>query len=51
MLMIETLNVTLVTYPGGFIQCLGANFADRWAGWTGARLIKVHLHSKSFGGL
>ena len=27
----------------------GANFADRWPRWTGARLIKVHLHSKSFG--
>ena len=26
------------------------NFADRWPRWTGARLIKVHLHSKSFGG-
>ena len=32
-------------------QCFGANFADRWPRWTGARLIKVHLHSKSFGGL
>ena len=31
-------------------QCLGANFADRWPRWTGARLIKVHLHLKSFGG-
>ena len=31
-------------------QCLGANFADRWPRWTGARLIKVHLHTKSFGG-
>ena len=31
-------------------QCFGANFADRWPHWTGARLIKVHLHSKSFGG-
>ena len=31
-------------------QCLGANFADRWPRWTGARLIKVHLHSKSSGG-
>ena len=31
-------------------QCFGANFADRWPRWTGARLIKVHLHSKSFGG-
>ena len=28
----------------------GANFADRWPRWTGARLIEVHLHSKSFGG-
>ena len=32
-------------------QCLGANFTDRWPRWTGARLIKVHLHSKSIGGL
>ena len=32
-------------------QRFGANFADRWPRWTGARLIKVHLHSKSFGGL
>ena len=31
-------------------QCFGANFADRWPSWTGAHLIKVHLHSKSFGG-
>ena len=31
-------------------QCFGANFAGRWPRWTGARLIKVHLHSKSFGG-
>ena len=31
-------------------QCFGANFADRWPRWTGARLIEVHLHSKSFGG-
>ena len=31
-------------------QCLRANFADRWLRWTGARLIKVHLYSKSFGG-
>ena len=31
-------------------QRFGANFADRWPGWTGARLIEVHLHSKSFGG-
>ena len=29
----------------------GANFVDRWPRWTGARLIKVHLHSKSFGGI
>ena len=27
-----------------------ANFVDCWPRWTGARLIKVHLHSKSFGG-
>ena len=32
------------------VQCFGANFADRWPRWTGARLIKVHLDSKSFGG-
>ena len=32
------------------ISVFGANFADRWPRWTGARLIKVHLHSKSFGG-
>ena len=31
-------------------QRFGANFADRWPRWTGARLIEVHLHSKSFGG-
>ena len=31
-------------------QRFGANFADRWPRWTGARLIKVRLHSKSFGG-
>ena len=31
-------------------QRFGANFADHWPRWTGARLIKVHLHSKSFGG-
>ena len=30
-------------------QCFGANFADRWPRWTGARLIKVHLHSKLLG--
>ena len=29
-------------------QCFGANFADRWPRWTGALLIKVHLHSKLF---
>ena len=32
-------------------QRFGADFAERWPRWTGARLIKVHLHSKSFGGL
>ena len=31
-------------------QRFGANFADRWLRWTGARLIEVHLHSNSFGG-
>ena len=31
-------------------QRFGANFADRWPRWTGARLIEVHLHSKSSGG-
>ena len=31
-------------------QRFGANFADRWPRWTDARLIEVHLHSKSFGG-
>ena len=31
-------------------QLFGANFADCWPRWTGARLIEVHLHSKSFGG-
>ena len=31
-------------------QRFGANFADRWPRWTGARLIEVQLHSKSFGG-
>ena len=31
-------------------QRFGANFADRWPRWTGARLIEVHLHSKLFGG-
>ena len=31
-------------------QRFGANFADRWPRWTGARLIEVHLHSESFGG-
>ena len=31
-------------------QRFGTNFADRWPRWTGARLIEVHLHSKSFGG-
>ena len=31
-------------------QRFGANFADRWPRWTGARLIEVLLHSKSFGG-
>ena len=31
-------------------QRFGANFVDRWPCWTGARLIKVDLHSKSFGG-
>ena len=31
-------------------QRFGANFADRWPRWTGARIIEVHLHSKSFGG-
>ena len=31
-------------------QCLGANLAHRWPSWTGAHLLKVHLHSKSFGG-
>ena len=31
-------------------QRFGANFADRWPRWTGARLIEVHLHSNSFGG-
>ena len=31
-------------------QRFWANFADRWPRWTGARLIEVHLHSKSFGG-
>ena len=31
-------------------QRFGANFADRWPRWTGACLIEVHLHSKSFGG-
>ena len=30
-------------------QRFGANFGDRWPRWTGARLIEVHLHSKSFG--
>ena len=30
-------------------QRFGANLADRWPRWTGARLIEVHLHSKSFG--
>ena len=30
-------------------QRFGANFADRWPRWTGAHLIEVHLHSKSFG--
>ena len=32
------------------ISVFGMNFADRWPRWTGARLIKVHLHLKSFGG-
>ena len=32
------------------ISVFGANFADRWPRWTGAHLIKMHLHSKSFGG-
>ena len=31
-------------------QRFGSNFADRWLRWTGSRLIKVRLHSKSFGG-
>ena len=31
-------------------QRFGANFVDRWPRWTGARLIEVHLHAKSFGG-
>ena len=31
-------------------QRFGENLADRWPHWTGARLIEVHLHSKSFGG-
>ena len=31
-------------------QRFWANLADPWPHWTGARLIKVHLHSKSFGG-
>ena len=31
-------------------QCFWANSADRWPRRTGARLIKVQLHSKSFGG-
>ena len=31
-------------------QRFGANFADRWPRWTGARLIEVHLHSKLFRG-
>ena len=31
-------------------QRFGANFADRWPRWTGARLIEVHVHSESFGG-
>ena len=31
-------------------QRLGANFADCWPRWTGARLKEVHLHSKPFGG-
>ena len=26
------------------------NFANRWLRWTDARLIKVHLHLKLFGG-
>ena len=31
-------------------QRFGSNFANRWPRWTDARLIEVHLHSKSFGG-
>ena len=31
-------------------QCFGAKFADRWPRWTGAHLIKVHLHSQLLGG-
>ena len=31
-------------------QRFGANFADRWLRWTGARLIEVHLHSNRSGG-
>ena len=31
-------------------QRFWANFADRWPRWTGACLIEVHLHAKSFGG-
>ena len=31
-------------------QRFGANFPDRWPRWTGAHLIEVQLHSKSFGG-
>ena len=28
----------------------GGNFADHWPCWTAARLIKVHLYSKSYEG-
>ena len=31
-------------------QCFGANFADRWPRWTGARLIKVHWGGLGGGG-
>ena len=39
-----------VAVYGYNFSVLGANFADRWPRWTDARLIEVHLHSKSFGG-
>ena len=48
---IETGRITHKNWPfQDTISVFGANFADRWPRWTGARLIKVHLHSKSFGG-